>query len=156
MDHKTIKGRIKAIDWSSFNIAGGAAKSVPEHLMQLLSDDIDEAKKAIFQLDWGLCHQHISISSTALPALPFLLEMIGHTKENISIEILDLISGLSDCIKHIPDYTDPTPDYVFEIQKILISKIPRFERLSKHKNKDIAFYSSEIIKDLTQSKDTAR
>ncbi|CEE95051.1 hypothetical protein XNC2_1966 [Xenorhabdus nematophila AN6/1] len=40
----------------------------------------------------------------------------------------------------------------FEIQKILLSTIPRFKRLFQHKNEDIALFSSEIIKDLTLSK----
>lgn len=94
MSNTSLKDRVRAIDWSSSYTAYGPANDVPELLLQLTSDDHNEAKIASHKLWCGLCHQHVSIAPAGYLALPFLLETLDSVDDSIKSEILEYIVGV--------------------------------------------------------------
>ncbi len=62
-------------------------------LLDLASSDHDAAMKATHALWCGLCHQHAYISSAALPAYPFILEVLDSANDDLAVEILDILLG---------------------------------------------------------------
>ncbi|MDQ5936624.1 MAG: hypothetical protein QG574_3960 [Cyanobacteriota bacterium erpe_2018_sw_21hr_WHONDRS-SW48-000092_B_bin.40] len=112
MERDNFEGRLKRVDWSKYETAYGAASgtndwgSVGEQLLNLASQDDEKAMKAAHHLWCGLCHQHAFISSAALPALPFILEVLDNANETIALEILDILLGFAACSV----YPIPVPD----------------------------------------------
>lgn len=90
----SFQQRMEAIDWSRYETAYGPAVRVPGQLWLLAKGDHKEAMAASHELWCELCHQHAYVSSAALPALPFLLEVMDGAGEQLAVEILDLLLGL--------------------------------------------------------------
>lgn len=76
-----------------FSTAYGDATNVPEQIERLNSPDEEVALSGIRDLWAGLCHQEVQIASAALPALPFILEMLPASSERVTSKVLDLLAG---------------------------------------------------------------
>ena len=87
--------RIAAVDWTAFHTAYGRADDVPNQLLRLASSDKATALKASHDLWCGLCHQHVQIGTAALPAFPFILEVMEAADDALVYEILDIILGFA-------------------------------------------------------------
>lgn len=128
--------RLKAIDWSEYKTAYGPADkpdSVASQLSLLAGSDHKTAMGAAHDLWCGLCHQHAYVSSAALPALPFILEVLDQANDDLSAEILDILLGFAVCS------VDPVPvpqdfDYLHNsggIRKKLRQHFQVFDNLLK-------------------------
>lgn len=89
--------RIDNIDWKQYDTAYGRADIISEQLKRLVCGDREIEMKAAHDLWCGLCHQHAYISSAALPAFPFLLEVLKVADDEIAVEILDIFFGFVGC-----------------------------------------------------------
>ncbi|WP_163827056.1 MULTISPECIES: hypothetical protein [Proteus] len=148
MSNTSLKDRVRAIDWSSSYTAYGPANDVPELLLQLTSDDHNEAKIASHKLWCGLCHQHVSMAPAGYLALPFLLEILDSVDDSIKSEVLDILWGFAKCCTEV---SPNVPKYFEPVRERLISELPRFTLLSEHSDESISFYSSEIIQSLNET-----
>lgn len=72
--------RLRAVVWADYGTAYGPAIKVPDQPGRLAGPNEGAALAASHDLCCGLCHQHAYISSAAVPALPFILEVLGRRK----------------------------------------------------------------------------
>jgi hypothetical protein len=133
---------LHTIDWSSYRTAYGVAATVPDQLRRLASTNRDDAMQASHDLWCGLCHQHAYVSSAALPALPFLLEVLRTANDALTVEILDIILGFAVCTSpvqrcHLPLWTQ-------ELRTQLKEAFPQFEHLRHHTNTEIADFADSV------------
>lgn len=142
----SLESRVNNISWHKYSTAYGPATSVPPQLIRLASDNLDDAKTASHELWCGLCHQHAYLSSAAMPALPFLLEILERSDDIISIEILDILLGFARCSSI---QNDRNPDWLIKINSELCSELSRFTQLTLSSNQDISYFATEIILALT-------
>lgn len=125
--------RMKAVDWSQYETAYGSAErnSVATKLSRLASHDHEDAMTAAHELWCGLCHQYAYISSAALPALPFILEVLDYANDELTLEILDILRGFAVCsVYPIPvpkDFENLSNDS--DCRKKLRNYFSSFERL---------------------------
>lgn len=148
MNNTQLEDRIRAIDWNSSYTAYGPANDVPDLLLQLASDDNETAKLASHKLWCGLCHQHVSMAPAGYLALPFILEILDSADDLLTIEILDILWGFAKCCTEV---TPDVPEYFEPARERLISELPRFALLAEHNDESISFFSSEIIKSLSET-----
>jgi hypothetical protein len=78
--------RINLVAWGDFHTAYGPAVKVPDQLRRLAGPDLKAALEASHELWCGLCHQHMQVGSAALPALPFLLEVLDSADRDMAVE----------------------------------------------------------------------
>lgn len=116
--------------------ASDSTSAVVRALARLGSTDEAEALQAAGDLWAGLCHQHGYVSSAALPALPFLLEMLDRGSDVLRVELLDILLGLARC-SHPTDFP-PSPAWIQELRAQLLAERPRLERLAKHPDEAVA------------------
>lgn len=119
---------------------------MPELLIQLASSDHTAAMKASHHLWCCLCHQHAYVSSAALPALPFLLEILDEANEQLTVEILDILTGFAVCSR---DDIPTSEDWTRELHARLIEERHRFTRLADHPNSDIADWGRGLLDELS-------
>jgi hypothetical protein len=141
--------RIGAIDWTTYHTAYGRADGVASQLLDLASSDHDAAMKATHALWCGLCHQHADISSAALPAYPFILEVLDSANDDLAVEILDILLGFAYCSTRGPEGPSPN-EWERELRGKLRQQLPRFVALAKHPNELISYFAEEIVENLTQ------
>ena len=94
---KDIEQRINDIDWLQYQTAYGPAEATPGLLYTLASDDLNAALSASHDLWCSLCHQHAYLSSAALPSYPILFQILQQAKDELKIEILDILYGFTKC-----------------------------------------------------------
>lgn len=155
----SFRERLNAIEWSNYKTAYGNAGSehlfetasgqitsrwgsVADQLEELGSDDETKALEASHHLWCCLCHQHAYVSSAALPALTFLLEVLEGTGEQLMVEILDILTGFAECSK------DDESDWIRELRAQLHTARPRFESLKEHRNQEVADWAGRILSEL--------
>jgi hypothetical protein len=160
----TFRERLSAIEWSNYKTAYGNAAdqhllatsdgketsrwgSVAEQLYELAANDEAKAIEASHHLWCCLCHQHAYVSSAALPAMPFLLEVLERAGEQLKIEILDILTGFARCSRAVENQTD----WIRELRARLLIERPRFEALAKHPNEEIAEWAEGILAELEPS-----
>ena len=85
------QARLNAIDWPRFHTIYGAATKTPETIASLHSPDDETAVSAARELHAELCHKQVQIASAALPAFPFLVEVLPSASQRVKIEILDTL-----------------------------------------------------------------
>ena len=140
--------RVCAIDWTAYETAYGRADSVPQQIISLASNDHGIVMDATHKLWCGLCHQHAYLSSAALVAYPFLLEVLDSADERLSIELLDIFTGFAFRSTLGPDGPSPN-EWERELRRRMIEELPRFIALSRHDNEEIADFSGSIVTNLT-------
>jgi len=150
--------RITAVDWTAFRTAYGRADDVPNQLLQLASPDKATALKASHDLWCGLCHQHVQVGTAALPALPFILEVMQTSEDSLVYEILDIILGFAKGVnrKRIVDFLRalgheprPDPEWVIALRVLLVNEANRFRMLAAHSNPGIAESANSILQELS-------
>ena len=140
-----LSGRVEAVDWDNLQTAYGPASNVPSLLIALGSSDQERALHASHLLWCSLCHQHAYVSSAALPALPFILEVLDSASEKLSIEILDILLGFARCTV----YHDGFEAWESQLREDLLEERQCFERLAKHSNSEIADFATTILEELS-------
>lgn len=150
--------RIAAVDWTAFYTAYGRADDVPSQLLRLASPHKATALNACHELWCGLCHQHVQIGTAALPALPFILEVMQVSDESLVYEILDIILGFAkgvnrkrhgDFQKSLGRAPQPDPEWVIALRAILLDEAQRFRAIHSHSNPEIAELADSILQELS-------
>lgn len=142
MDIELIKQQIKSIKWKKYKTAYGVAKDVPKDLIDLFSPNLDIACHALFNLETKLCHQHVFVSSAAVPAFPFILEALDSNNE-LTVDILELLLGFARCT--CPKRKLENEDWVNEIWANVANEKSRFEKYMKSDVKDIREYAELLL-----------
>jgi hypothetical protein len=150
--------RINAVDWTAFHTAYGRADDVPNQLLGLASADKATALKASHELGCGLCHQHVQVGTAALPAFPFMVEVMQAAEDALVYEILDIILGFAKGLnrKRRVEYLkrlgrDPLPDppWVMALRALLVNETNGFRVLAANANADIAELADSILQELS-------
>ena len=154
----TYSQRIAAVDWTGFHTAYGRADDVPDQLLRLASPDNATALKTSHELWCGLCHQHVQVGTAALPALPFILEVMQVGDDGLVYEIVDIILGFAKGVNRMR-YVDfqralgrepqPDPEWVVALRALLVNESHRFQRLAGHSNADIAESATSILQEIS-------
>ncbi|MGE3808501.1 MAG: hypothetical protein AB7K24_27875, partial [Gemmataceae bacterium] len=106
----------------------------------------------------GLCHQHVQVGTAALPALPFILEVMQVGDESLVYEILDIILGFAKGVsrKRYVDFQkalgrEPQPDaeWVIALRTQLLNEAERFKAFRTHSNSGIAEEAESILQELS-------
>jgi hypothetical protein len=157
-----FRERLAAIPWTEYRTAYGDAAgehwfetasgqrterwgSVPEQLIALASSDVPTAMAASHHLWCCLCHQHAYVSSAALPALPFLLEIIEDASDEVAVEILDIVAGFATCSNGDASRQE---GWVRELRTRLVAEQDRFAQLANHAHSGIADWSGRVLEEL--------
>lgn len=153
--------RIVAVDWKAFRTAYSRADDVPNQLLRLASPDKATALKASHELWCGLCHQHVQVGTAALPAFPFILEVMEAGDDALIHEILDIILGFAKGVnrkRHV-DFQKSLgrqplldPEWLIALRRLLANEEDRFKALGAHANADIAESATAILQELSAGK----
>jgi hypothetical protein len=138
--------RLDAIAWGHFDTAYGSAVRVPDQLRRLAGPDEKASLAASHELWCGLCHDHAYVSSAALPALPFLLEVLDRAGEQLTVEILDIFLGFASCTN--PGFETAPPPWMAELRSLMAVERPRLGRLAAHPNSEIADFAKAVLQEL--------
>jgi hypothetical protein len=95
--NETFIARCKAIPWQQYDTAYGDASPILDYLITLAHNDPSASHAASHSLWCSLCHQHAFVSPTAIPALPFIFEVLDCADDKLTIEILDILLGFACC-----------------------------------------------------------
>lgn len=152
--------RLNLIPWGDFYTAYGPALKVPDQLRRLGGTDRKAALAASHDLWCGLCHQHVQVGSAALPALPFLLEVLDAADRDMTVELLDILLGFAvgvnqrrflefqrsrDCTESVPE-----EQWITDLRTALVVQVPRFERLATSSDIEIADFAGRILAELCE------
>ena len=141
MANAEFRTRVHAIDWLEFHTAYGIATTVPQQLIRVAGSSHADAMKASHELWCGLCHQHAYVSTAALPACPFLLEVFDSAGRELRIELLDIFRGFAVCTR--PEH-DPA-DWAMALRKLMAERIPMFQSLCSDDDEEISGFSEDIV-----------
>jgi len=139
-----LSERMQAIPWAAFQTAYGPAVAVPDQLLRLAGQDEKAALAASHDLWCALC-QHVYAAPAAVPALPFILEVLNSASEKLTIEILDILLGCVRCT--LPDES-AKPAWLAELRIGVASERPRLELLSAHTNSELAELACDLLMEL--------
>lgn len=149
---------ILSVNWADYETAYGNADKeyypksnknicipkVKNMLIDLFSDDKETQLKASHNLWCSLCHQHVFISSAALPSFDILFFALENSEDDIKVEILDIFLGFAVCVSN----AIRKDSWEYELRIKMINHKTYFEELMQHSNEDIAYFSNEIINKL--------
>lgn len=141
---ESLHSSLSAIDWKQYATAYGSAHEVPKQIELLAGNDQAAAMQAAHDLWCGLCHQHAYVSSAALPALPFLLQILDSSCESLSVEILDILLGFAICKSD----GSPSPPWINDLHQALARQRAKFIALSNNGNPELAEFANAIIENL--------
>jgi len=156
----SFEERIAAVDWANYDTAYGRTDEIPNQLLRLASRDKPTALKASHDLWCALCHQHVQVATAALPALPFLLEVLATADELLAPEILDIILGFakgvnrqrrSEYLAALGRKAYSDPEWVIELRARLGNESGRFTELGSHSNANIAELANSIVQELSET-----
>jgi hypothetical protein len=154
----TFDQRLSAIAWGDYHTAYGRAVKVPDQLRRLAGRNRKVALDAAHELWCGLCHQHVQVGTAALPALPFLLEVLDAADRDVTVDLLDILLGF--CIgvnrQRAVDFqrslghtaVAPEESWVTELRAALVAELPRFRRLAASPDEDVADFAERIVAEL--------
>jgi hypothetical protein len=155
--------RLDAIAWGNFSTAYGPAVKVPDQLRRLAGVDRKAALNATHELWCGLCHQHVQVGSAALPALPFLLEVLDTADRDMIVELLDILLGfaIGSNRQRAVDFQQalgrieiaPEEQWVADLRAALLKEQPRFRRLGASHDEDVADFAARIMAELGEQPD---
>ena len=137
--------RLNNIEWSAYQTAYGPAVDVPKQLARLSSPDHSGAMAASHDLWSGLCHQKVQLGTAAVPALPFIMEVLDRADDQLTIEILDILDGMAIGTK--PDFWQmgKVPCYALQLREPLQAELPRFRGLKDSAHEEIQHFASSIV-----------
>jgi len=156
------RARLNAVDWSRFLTIYGAATTVPEQIERLHSPDEKIAVSATNDLRAGLCRQHVQIASAALPALPFIMEMLPSSNDNVTVGILEMLLGFAITTNHVRmgrfasavgKTPMPPPGWVEDLRGALRMALPRIAVYVTHENPNISEFAQLFVDEI--GKDTS-
>jgi hypothetical protein len=98
--------KLDAIDWDRLTHAYGHAGDVPALIRALTSPDPEQWVGALSGLYDALCHQTCTVYEATPPAIPFLLELLGHRQVRCRGKILGF---LGDAARATSPRTDLFP-----------------------------------------------
>jgi len=142
-----FQARIASVQWGDYQTAYGNATIVSGQLMRLGSSDLHTALNACNELWLGLCHQHAYVSSAALPACPFMLEVFDVAEDSLRVELLDIFLGFVTCTH--PKFA--LFDWQNELHAMMRNEVPRFRELCNHPNSDIVEIAELILESFETS-----
>jgi hypothetical protein len=155
--------RINLIPWGNFSTAYGPAVKVPDQLRRLAGPDRKAALAASHDLWCGLCHQHVQVGSAALPALPFLLEVLDSADREMAVELLDIVLGFAIGVnrrrflefQRSRGRTELVPEeqWIADLRAALVGELPRFEGLATSSDEEIAGFAGRIVVELREGRD---
>lgn len=90
----------------------------------------------------SLCHQHAYVSSAALPAAPFIIDVLGRKQAPIVVEALDILLGFIRCTE--PSMAD-SPAWHFELRKVALSAMPTVRRLAGSADPAVADMAQQLL-----------
>jgi len=150
--------RLEAIPWAEFGTAYGPAVKVPDQLRRLAESDPKAAREASHELWCGLCHQHVQVGSAALPALPFMLEVLDSASRGLTVAILDIVLGFALGVnwqrvvefQRSRGHTEIQPEraWVTDLRAALLAQLPRFEKLASAPDEEIKDFAQRIVSEL--------
>jgi hypothetical protein len=153
----TFEQRLNSIAWGDFGTAYGSAVTVPDQLRRLIGLDRKAAMDATHDLWCSLCHQHVQVGSAALPALPFLLEILDQADRDMTVELLDILLGFAlgvnqqrymDYQRSLARETLPEDRWVTDLRAALLAEVPRFRRLAASTDEDVADFAGRTLVEL--------
>ncbi len=148
MHQDDIINLIDSINWVDFDtVYGNASPMIPQYLKDLFSSDWHLAMKASHELWSSLCHQHVYVSSAALPAYDIFRFGLLHLHDAIKIELLDIFLGFTVCTK-----IDDEESFKRKIYEKLLQDLPLFQQLANHSHEDISYFAQKIC-DYLENKD---
>lgn len=155
--------RISLIPWGNFHTAYGPAVKVPDQLQRLVGSDRKAALDASHELWCGLCHQHVQIGSAALPALPFLLEVLDSADRDMAVELLDILLGFAKGVnrRRFLEFQrsrgrtelPPEEQWISDLRTALVGELPRFDELASSADEEMADFAGQIVAELRAGQD---
>ncbi|PAY18123.1 hypothetical protein CKO51_18020 [Rhodopirellula sp. SM50] len=89
--NSTLHQRLAEIQWHTFDSACGFdSAEIPRLLVSLKSNDSFAAVQAANQL-WNVVSHQANVGSNSVPTLPFLIELLSCSTNEIQSELLDII-----------------------------------------------------------------
>lgn len=147
-----LVSNMHSLDWHYFKTAYGNAKDdVPNQLQALFGDDKVGALHAVHQLQNGLCHQGLDVSSASVPAYPYLMYALMSFDDEIKTKLLGLFLDFVRCV-----CTNDKPQKVhhLHLRANLLQDRVKFEQLRHHDNADIHTVAYEICAMLAKYDET--
>lgn len=155
---RAFSERLDAITWADFGTAYGPAVKMPDQLRRVAASDRKQALDASHELWCGLCHQHVQVGSAALPALPFLLEVLDEADRDLTVEILDILLGFAVGVNRQRavefqrslgrSQFEPEQHWVTDLRADLITEAPRFQQLKSAQDEEIVDFAGRIMLEL--------
>lgn len=155
--NQTFEQRLDSVAWCDFGTAYGSAVNVPVQLRNLAGTDRKAAMNATHKLWCELCHQDVQVGSAALPALPFLLEVLDRADRDIKIELLDILLGITlgvnqqrvnDLHQSLDRNALPEERWLTDLRDALLAELPRFRHLATSLDNDVAYFAERILAEL--------
>lgn len=97
---------LEDIEWGQLTHAYGQANGIPARIRELRSSDPAEWVPAMSDLYDALCHQMCSIYPATVPAIPFLVELLGDREVRCRGRILEFLGNVAFIANHNSDDDD--------------------------------------------------
>jgi hypothetical protein len=94
------------IEWDQLTHAYGQANGIPARIRALRSSDPADWVGAMSDLYDALCHQMCSIYPATVPAIPFLIELLGDRDVRCRGRILEFLGNVTFLANYQPDEND--------------------------------------------------
>jgi len=91
-------------------------------------------------------HQDVQLHTAALPALPFILEVLDRADDTLTWGIVDILYGMAKGTK--PDFwkNGDVPSWALQLRQALQAELPRFLKMKDSgANEDIRDCASCIV-----------
>jgi hypothetical protein len=135
-----FKGRVSAVDWSSYSHPCLEDQSrIPKLLFRMRRGPVWWRRKAAEKL-WNIAAHQGNVGPSALPAAGFLIEMLEEMPSSVQVEALDTLYQFSNSCTGKP--------WGAELRALFLEALPIFTRLSTDANEDVADFSRMIIENI--------
>ena len=93
---------LDTVDWPSLTHAYGSAGNVPGAIRRLTSDDPEDWVGGLSEVYDCVCHQTCSVYEATVPAVPFLIELLGSPAVRCRGRILELLGDIAAASDVLP------------------------------------------------------